>query len=271
MIGRDLVFERTEPPQAGGEPVLTLDQLSCKGDTTASALKAVSLVVRRHEIVGIAGVDGNGQRELAECVAGLRTYGGAIHVDGCRPVDALQDPKTLGFMPEDRHEQGLVGDFSVAENLMLRSHGREPFCHRGLMRWPTIRRHAVEQIRRYNIKAPGPDLPVKLLSGGNQQKVIVAREASPRPAVLVAAHPTRGLDVGAVEGVLQDLRESRAAGAGVLLISTELPELLVVCDRIVVMHRGEIMGEVAPTSDNIDDIAAMMMGRRIQPTDTADA
>jgi simple sugar transport system ATP-binding protein len=103
---------------------------------------------------------------------------------------------------------------------------------------------------------------VKHLSGGNQQKVIVARETSPRPDVLVAAHPTRGLDVGAVEGVLDDLRAARAAGAGVLLISTELPELLVVCDRILVMHRGEVMGEVPPTGEHIDEIAAMMMGRR---------
>jgi general nucleoside transport system ATP-binding protein len=267
MIGRDLIFERKEAPREGQEPVLTLDRVSCAGDTTASALKDVSLQVRRGEIVGVAGVDGNGQRELAECIAGLRPYDGLIDVNGDKPGDALHDPMRLGFMPEDRHEQGLVGDFSVAENLVLRWHTREPFCRTGWLRWSTIRGHAEEQIARYDIRCPGPDAPVKHLSGGNQQKVIVARETSPGPDVLVAAHPTRGLDVGAVDAVLDDLRAARAAGTSVLLISTELPELLVVCDRIVVMHRGEIMGEVPPTGDHIDEIGAMMMGRRGRAAD----
>jgi ABC-type uncharacterized transport system ATPase subunit len=262
-IGRDLAPSRAEPPRAGGDLVLTVAGLSCVGDTVASSLEDLSVEVRAGEIVGVAGVDGNGQRELAECVAGLRAYSGRIDVAGHSPAAALRDPKTLGFMPEDRHSQGLVGDFTVAENLLLRGHDVAPFCRRGWLRWDVIRKHADEQIRRHDIRCRDADTPVKHLSGGNQQKVIVAREIAPKPAVLVAAHPTRGLDVGAVDGVLEQLRAARAAGAGVLLISTELPELLLVCDRIIVMHRGQVMGEVSPTADVSTDVAAMMMGRRL--------
>lgn len=263
MIGRDLTPRRVEPPRPGAQTVLAVDQLSCVGDTTASSLQNLSLAVGAGEIVGIAGVDGNGQRELAECIAGLRPFSGRISVDGRQPAAALRSPKTLGFMPEDRHNQGLVGDFTVAENLILRGHSDEPFCRHGWLRWAVIRKHADEQIRRHDIRCRDAEAPVRHLSGGNQQKVIVAREIAPNPTVLVAAHPTRGLDVGAVDGVLEQLRAARAAGAGVLLISTELPELLLVCDRIIVMHRGEIMGEVSPDAEIADDVGAMMMGRRL--------
>jgi general nucleoside transport system ATP-binding protein len=270
MVGRQVSLDRVAPPQQGGEVVLALEGVSCLGDRGTPALSDVSLRVGAGEIVGIAGVDGNGQRELVECIAGLRdTTAGRITIDGAPPDDVLNRPSLFGFIPEDRHREGLVEDFSVAENIVLKAYRRSPFTIRGTLRWSEINRHATEQIDRYQIRASSPQTRARALSGGNQQKVVIARETQEQPRLLVAAQPTRGLDVGAVESVLALLRDQRDRGAAIIFISTELPELLAVSDRVAVLHAGEVIGEVPPTDDYIDAIGQMMMGHR--PQSRADA
>lgn len=263
MIGREVTLDRVAPPVTGGAPVLGISNLSCLNDRGTQALRDVSLTIRTGEIVGIAGVDGNGQRELVECIAGLRKpVSGVITIDGQPPGEILTRPDVFGFIPEDRHREGLVEDFSVAENIVLKAYTQGPFSRRGFLRWSAIDTHASEQIDRYGIRATGPSARARSLSGGNQQKVVIARETQEQPRLLVAAQPTRGLDVGAVESVLQLLRQQRDRGAAILFISTELPELLAVSDRIAVLHAGEVVGEVPPTPEYVDLIGQMMLGHR---------
>jgi simple sugar transport system ATP-binding protein len=167
------------------------------------------------------------------------------------------------LIPEDRYRQGLVGDFDVSENLVLKSYGQAPFTKRGFLRWDRIRSNARSRMAAYDIRAPGPTTKVRSLSGGNQQKVIVARETQHDPALLVAAQPTRGLDVGAVENVLGLIRGQRDRGAAVVFVSTELSEVFAVSDRVVVLHKGEVMGEVPPDSSALGAVGEMMMGRSL--------
>jgi simple sugar transport system ATP-binding protein len=265
MVGRPISLERRGPPVAGGEPVLRIDQVGCLSDRGVPALRGVSLTVCQGEIVGVAGVDGNGQRELAECIAGLRRpTAGSVTIAGVPVRGVVRDPALLGFIPEDRHRTGLILDFDVAENLVLRTFADPPYAQRRfkILDWQRIVEHARAMIRRYDIRAAGPRVRVSTLSGGNQQRVVVARETADDPALLVAAQATRGLDVGAVEGVHQLLREQRDRGSAVLYICTELSELLALCDRIVVLFEGEIMGEVAPEETQLGAIGEMMMGTR---------
>jgi len=264
MVGRDVSLERTTPPVSGSDPVLEVENLSCLTDRRTPGLRGASLTVRAGEIVGVAGVDGNGQRELVECIAGLRSItGGRIAVRGASPKRALGDPSLLGLIPEDRHSQGLVPDFDVSENLVLKSYRRPPFSKRGVLRWPRIRLHARRQIEAFDIRCPGPLAKVRSLSGGNQQKVIVARETQDNPALLVAAQPTRGLDVGAVESVLNLIRLQRDRGTAVLFVSTELSEVFALSDRVVVMHKGQILGEVPPDPAHLGVVGELMMGHRV--------
>ena len=263
MVGRQVSISRVSPPSVGSSAILEIERVTCLSDRGTMALRELSLTVRSGEIVGVAGVDGNGQRELVELIAGLRPIAeGQILIDGQQPRDILRDTSVLGFIPEDRHREGLVEDMTVSENIVLKIHGRGPFTDRGLLRWGAINAHAEEQIGSYGIHCSGASARASSLSGGNQQKVVIARETQDGPRLLVAAQPTRGLDVGAVEGVLALLRQQRDRGAAILLISTELPELLAVSDRIVVLHGGEIMGEAPPSEDHLDLIGQMMMGQR---------
>lgn len=263
MVGRPVSLDRVGPAVTGGKPVLVVDRVSCLTDRKTPALHEVSLTIRAGEIVGVAGVDGNGQRELVECIAGLRApSGGSIHINNVEVNEVIRDPKLLGFIPEDRRRTGLVLTFSVAENLILKTHGQGHYKKRGLLNWNTVTEHALDVIRRFDVRCPGPNSPVMHLSGGNQQKVVVARETEANPAVLLASQPTRGLDIGAVSGVLDLLRAQRDQGAAVLFVSTELNEVLAVSDRIIILHKGEIMGEVPPDLDRIGQIGEMMMGRR---------
>lgn len=262
MVGRDVSLDRTSPPKIGTDPVLVIEGLRCLTDRGTPGLRGIDLIVRKGEILGIAGVDGNGQRELVECIAGLRPVtGGRITIEGRSPAAALRMPSVLGLVPEDRHHQGLVGDFDVSENLVLKAYEREPFSVHGILRWGRIREHAIRQIAAFDIRTRGPRTPVRSLSGGNQQKVVVARETQDEPALLVAAQPTRGLDVGAVESVLNLMRRQRDRGAAVVFVSTELTEVLALSDRIIVMHLGAIMGEITPGPAVLPRIGEMMMGR----------
>jgi simple sugar transport system ATP-binding protein len=266
MVGRELVGDRprADAARAPGELVLELDRLWAQGDRGGAAMKGVSLGVRAGEIVAVAGVAGNGQRELAETVAGIRAPSeGSVSV--CGRVLRPADPRAaiaagVAYVPEDRLGTGLAPSLSIASNLVLKSY-RKPSASRGpLLRLRKIRDHAVELIRRYRIAAPGPTAPARLLSGGNLQKVVLAREFSGGPRVLVAASPTRGLDVGAIETVHAYLRDAAADGVAVLMLSEDLDEILALADRIAVMYEGAIVGETTRAEASVQEIGLLMAG-----------
>jgi ABC-type uncharacterized transport system ATPase subunit len=263
MVGRDFGPRREAQPRESGDVVLELDDLRVAGDRGTDAVKGVSLDVRAGEIVAIAGVAGNGQRELAEAVAGVRTPSqGRVRVGG-RVVRG--DPRSaiaagVAYVPEDRLGTGLAPSLSIASNFALKSYRKPPSSRGPLLRLRAIRERAVELIRSHRISAPGPNTQARQLSGGNLQKVVLAREFSGSPRLLVAASPTRGLDVGAIETVHAYLRDAAADGVGVLLISEDLDEILALADRIAVMYEGAIRGEFAAASADLEQIGLMMAG-----------
>lgn len=264
MVGRSVFLDRrSRPALESDDHVLVIEDLECLNDRGTPALSGVNLKVKPGEIVGVAGVDGNGQRELAECISGLREpTGGAVTIQGRQVTHVISDPSLLGFVPEDRRKTGLVLQLSIAENLILKSFHKPPYTKNGVLQWETIRAHADELIKEYDIRTPSGMINPEYLSGGNQQRVVVAREMSRDPALLVAAQPTRGLDVGSVEAVHKVLLRERNRGAAVLFISTELPEVMALSDRIVVMYKGEIMGELAAEEADVNLIGELMLGHR---------
>jgi simple sugar transport system ATP-binding protein len=266
MVGRELDGATAARDRAPGEAVLELTGVCAADDRGGTGLRNVSLAVRTGEIVAIAGVAGNGQRELAETIAGIRAAtAGTIAVAGKRlrggdPREALA--AGIAYVPEDRLGTGVAPSLSIAANLVLRSY-RASHASRGpLLRLRRIRERAHELIGRYRIAAPGPHVPARLLSGGNLQKVVLAREFSGRPRLLVAASPTRGLDVGAIETVHAYLNDAAADGVGILLVSEDLDEILALADRIAVMYEGEIVGETSRGEANVEEIGLLMAGGR---------
>ena len=186
------------------KPVLVMKDVNAFDDRGIQALKNFNLTVHAGEIVGVAGVDGNGQKELAECISGMRkTTSGTITIDGKPVTGVIADPSFLGFIPEDRQKTGLVMDFSIADNLIIKDYYNEPFAKKQVLDYKTIKKHARTMIKKYHVKTPSEDVKVRYLSGGNQQKVVIARELDPEPVLDLVAHPTRGLDLGAVDNVLQ--------------------------------------------------------------------
>jgi len=264
MVGRDVFLDRRpRPPSESKQAVLVVNGISCLDDRGTPALRDLSLAVYGGEIVGVAGVDGNGQRELAECVAGLRQpTRGTVQISGKPVSGVVRDTSLLGFIPEDRRKTGLVPGFSVAENLILKTFAESSFTRRGIMRWGAIRREANTLIQEYDIRTPHSMMPVRFLSGGNQQRVVVARELSGEPALVVGSQATRGLDVSATESVHKILLRERNRGAAVLFISTELPEVMSLSDRIIVMFEGQIMGELDAETADVDLIGELMLGHR---------
>ncbi len=264
MVGRTVFLERrSRPPRESEQAVLEIKGLNCLNDRGLPALKDLNLTIRAGEIVGVAGVDGNGQRELAECISGLRKpTAGSIRICGQPVQDVVRDTSLLGFVPEDRHRMGLVLGFTVAENMVLKTFADPPFTRRGIIRWNEIHRHASKLMQEYDVRAPDPMVLASSLSGGNQQRVVVARELSGKPSMLVTSQPTRGLDVGSVESVHSVLLRERNRGAGVLFISTELSEVMALSDRIIVMYKGEIMGELEAEGADVNTIGELMLGHR---------
>jgi simple sugar transport system ATP-binding protein len=264
MVGRDVFLDRRPRPLSESkQAVLVVNGLSCQDDRGTAALRDLSLNVYAGEIVGVAGVDGNGQRELAECIAGLRQPARGIVQINDKPISGVvRDTSLLGFIPEDRRKTGLVSGFSVAENLILKTFAESRFTRRGVMRWGAIRREANTLIQEYDIRTPHSMVPVRFLSGGNQQRVVVARELSSEPALVVGSQATRGLDVSATESVHKVLLRERNRGAAVLFISTELPEVMALSDRIIVMFEGQIMGELDAETADVDLIGELMLGHR---------
>ncbi|RDI73249.1 ABC-type putative transport system ATPase component [Gaiella occulta] len=267
MVGREVeVARRREGDGSIGAVVLELDGLTALGDRGVEALKSVSLSVRAGEVVAVAGVAGNGQRELAEAVTGMRPLvAGTVRVDGgaLRPGDPRQAIRAgIAHVPEDRLNTGVAPSLSIAANVVLKSYRAGSDSRGPFLRLRRIRDRALDMIQRYDVKAPGPGTPARQLSGGNLQKVVLAREFSGQPRVLVAAAPTRGLDVGAIETVHAYLREAAAGGVAVLLISEDLDEVLTLSDRVAVMYEGEIVGEVDARSATVEEIGLLMAGVR---------
>ncbi len=268
MVGRDVQFQPDRPEIQAGAVKLEIRQLTAQNDRDLPALREVSLEVRSAEILGLAGVSGNGQRELAECIAGLRNAtGGSVLLDGQAVLEMPVQQRLkagLAFVPEERNRHGTIGSFSVAENIILQTHDAPEFLSGPFFNFDTIRRHTTNLIQKFNVKTPGHETPIKNLSGGNIQKLILARELSRRPVVLIAAQPTRGVDIGAAEYIHNILMQQRTDGVAILLISEDLDEILALSDRIAVMYEGAIVGIVNREDADMETLGLMMAG--VQPT-----
>jgi len=264
MVGREIELGRTNGARAVGDTRLELAGVSANGDRGAAAVKDVSLSVRGGEILAVAGVAGNGQRELAETITGMRPpTEGTIAVGGRRlrggdPREAIA--AGIAYIPEDRLGTGLAPGLSVASNVVLKSYRRPPASRGPLLLLGKVRQLARNLMEHYDIRASGPDVPARQLSGGNLQKVVLAREFSGEPRVLVAASPTRGLDVAGIETVHSYLRSAAERGVALLLISEDLDEILALADRIVVMYEGAIVGERDAASATIEELGLLMAG-----------
>ncbi len=265
MVGREVpAVERIEREFGIGDPVLEVADLHAAGDRGVEALRGVTLTVCSGEIVGIAGVAGNGQRELAETITGMRTAtGGTVAVRGrrLRGGDAREAIHAgVAHVPEDRLHTGVAPSLSIASNMVLKSYRGSRAARGPLLRLRAIREHAAALIRRYDVRGGGPELPARQLSGGNLQKVVLAREFDGEPRLLVIASPTRGLDVAAIETVHRYIRQAAAGGVGVLLISEDLDEILALADRIAVMYEGRIAAELAVGEATVQEIGLLMAG-----------
>lgn len=265
MVGRPVQFELEKPKVEIGRDVLEIENLHVRNSRGLPSVKGLSLTVRAGEIVGICGIDGNGQTELVEAITGLRKVDqGRIKVLGrditnrpAREITALG----IGHIPEDRQKYGLVLDFTLYENLVLQSYYHMPFSKNGLLQFPAIRTYGDRLIQTFDIRSGrGGTTVVRYLSGGNQQKAIIAREIDRSPALLIAAQPTRGLDVGAIEFIHEQLIRERTKGRAILLLSLELDEILSLSDRIAVIHDGRIVGYVRPEETDENALGLMMAG-----------
>jgi simple sugar transport system ATP-binding protein len=247
MVGRDVVFDVAREAGTPGRVMLAVEDARARSDRGTVALDGISLTVRAGEILGVAGVDGNGQTELAEVIAGLRplTSGRVRLADRDVSGASVAERKhrfRLGYVPEDRQRTGLVLGRSAGLNLILRNYRQRAFARLGFLDLGAVRAHGARLVRQYDIRLRDLDQPVRYLSGGNQQKLILAREIEDRPDVLVVSQPTKGLDVGAIEFVQRTLLEERRRGAAILYISTELEHLMAVSDRIGVLFGGRLTG-----------------------------
>jgi general nucleoside transport system ATP-binding protein len=265
MVGREVLMSL--PPRGGaqGRVVLAVEDLHCRDDLGLPAVKGVSFEVRAGEIVGVAGVSGNGQSELALALSGLiRRAGGSIRLNGenvaglsARAINRLP----MAHIPEDRHLYGVVLPLPLTENAIMHRYAQAPFARAGFLDSGAIERHTRELIQQFRVRADGVDTPIQTLSGGNQQKFVVARELSRNPDLLLVNQLTRGIDVGATELVMQAVLGACEKGAAILLISTELEELFSLCDRILVIYEGRIVGEMPSDRTRLEELGLMMAGQ----------
>ncbi|MFW6120207.1 MAG: ABC transporter ATP-binding protein [Petrotogales bacterium] len=269
MVGREVLLRVEKEPAKPGEKVLEVDNLKVKDNRGLDAVKDISLFVRKGEILGIAGVAGNGQTELVESITGLRKLeGGTIKLlkkdlTNASPLEVRQ--KGLNHIPEDRLRRGLITDYPVYYNMILGKHEDRPFSEEGFLNHDAIKKYAQSLTEKFDVRPNNPEILAGTLSGGNQQKVIVARELDDTPhspKIAVISQPTRGLDIGAIEFIHKTIISMRDAGIGILLISMELDEIFSLSDRILVMYEGEIMGEVTPDKVSREEIGLMMAGHK---------
>jgi general nucleoside transport system ATP-binding protein len=251
MVGRDVQLQVSKEAARPGEVVLDVSDLTVADETGRIWVNGMSLSVRAGEILGVAGVQGNGQTELCEALMGLRpAVAGRVTLDGrdlsqATPAQRLR--AGIAYVPEDRQEDGLIGDFSVADNMVLDAYHQAPFASGLNLKLGAIASNAAEQVRQFDVRTTSAEVPVRTLSGGNQQKVILARELAREHKLLLASQPTRGLDVGSIEFVHRRIVEQRDHGVAVLIVSAELDEIYALADRIAVMYEGRITGFRPPT------------------------
>src|SRR5919107_905460 len=265
MVGRAVSLRVDRPPGRPGEPVLVAEDLHLQGSQGHAALNGVNLELRRGEILGICGVEGNGQAELIEVLCGLRRpQRGRVLLKGQDVTATGPNPRRrmgLSYIPEDRHGRGLVLPFSLTENVLLGNAEETPFSSGGRIDYPRSRTLTERLMRAFDVRAPSPDVPAGALSGGNQQKLIIARELHREPDALLAVQPTRGLDVGAIEFVHKQLVAERDKGRGALLISFDLDEVMDLSDRILVLWEGRIVGEFLSGTVTRTELGLLMGGR----------
>jgi simple sugar transport system ATP-binding protein len=266
MVGREISFAPDRGNVERGEIRLKIDLLTCRSDRGTPGLRGISLEVHAGEILGVAGVSGNGQRELAETVTGLRKItAGRVYLEGNNvtglPPGELTE-RMLSYIPEERMRDGIIKDFTVAENMILREHHKPPFSRSGFLNLKAISNHTDQMIAKFHVKTPSQETLVKNLSGGNIQKLVLAREISRNPRVIIAAQPTRGLDIGATEYVREQLIEQRKKGAAVLLISEDLDEIFALSDRIAVIYEGQIMDILSRQYATLEKLGLLMAGVR---------
>ncbi|PGZ96863.1 heme ABC transporter ATP-binding protein [Bacillus pseudomycoides] len=264
MVGRQVNFKTEKSDAKPRENVLEVSNLVVHDARQLPAVKGLDLTVRAGEIVGIAGIDGNGQSELIEAITGLRKVeSGSITL---REKDVTNWPvrriteEGVGHIPEDRHKHGLVLDFSIAENMILQTYYKNPYSKKGILNFTKVYEKAKLLIQQFDVRTPSEHTPARALSGGNQQKAIIAREVDRDPDLLIAAQPTRGLDVGAIEFIHKKLIEQRDKGKAVLLLSLELDEILNVSDRIAVIYEGKIVDIVNAKETNEQQLGLLMAG-----------
>ena len=267
MVGREVVLRIEKPPKEAGKPVLEVKDLWVKGDRGEDAVKGLTFEVRAGEIFGIAGVEGNGQTELIEAISGLRKIEkGKVILNGKditgRPPRELYD-LGVAHIPEDRIHMGLVTEMTVAENSILGLHWRKNFRGPlGLIKWDKVKEHAAKLVKDFEVVVPSIDAPAKSLSGGNQQKLIVAREVSKEPEFILASQPTRGVDVASTEYIRNYLIKLRNENKAVLLVSADLDEVLQLSDRMAIIYEGQFVGIVKPEEVTEEQIGLMMGGIR---------
>jgi simple sugar transport system ATP-binding protein len=264
MVGRPVILQYDRAPLKAGAPVLEVKDLHARSDRSGDALKGVSFNLRAGEILGLAGVSGNGQRELAECLAGLRPVRqGKIVLNGqdigrASPAERIKAGQS--YIPEERMREGAIREFSVSDNFVLEDHHHAPYARGIFLDFHAIEEKTQAAVLSYSVKTPSLNTPLKNLSGGNIQKLILARELARKPKVLIAAQPTRGVDIGASEYIHQRLLQQREAGMATLLISEDLDEIRALSDRIAVIYEGQIIAIVNNEAATLEQLGLWMAG-----------
>jgi simple sugar transport system ATP-binding protein len=267
MVGRNVLFDREPRESTPGKPIFDAEGLRVTGDRGLERVSDVDLSVRQGEILGIAGVQGNGQTELVEALTGLRAPdSGVVRFEG---EDVTSMPRRdrieagIAYVPEDRHVEGLVMDYDLVRNGLLGNQTIEPFAKRGFIDWDAVRDHTEAIIEEFDVQPPNPDTEAESLSGGNQQKFIVGREIGHEPDVLVASHPTRGVDIGSIEFIHNRLTDLRDEGLAIVVVSSKLEEIQKLSDRIAIMYEGEFIDTGDPDAVTEEDLGLLMAGQRL--------
>ena len=268
MVGRSVSFKTEKQEAQPKEVILSIKDLVVNENRGVPAVKNLSLDVRAGEIVGIAGIDGNGQSELIQAITGLRKIeSGSVELKGQSIVGLHPRQITemsVGHVPEDRHRDGLVLEMMISENIALQTYYKEPLSKKGILNYSNIIGYAKQLMQEFDVRAASEIVPASALSGGNQQKAIIAREVDRNPDLLIVSQPTRGLDVGAIEYIHKRLIQERDNGKAVLVVSFELDEILNVSDRIAVIHDGKIQGIVTPETTNKQELGVLMAGGELE-------
>ena len=267
MVGRAVSFKTDKKAAQPKDTILAIKDLHVNENRGVPAVKGLSLDVKGGEIVGIAGIDGNGQTELIQAITGLRKVkSGSIKIKGKEVTDASPRQITelsVGHIPEDRHRDGMILEMTLAENLALQTYYKEPFSHHGVLDYNYINKNARRLMEEFDVRAASELVSAGSLSGGNQQKAVIAREIDRDPDLLVVSQPTRGLDVGAIEYIRKRLVAERDKGKAVLVVSFELDEILDLSDRIAVIHDGKIQGILDPSQTNKQELGILMAGGQL--------